>query len=276
MSRLAARISGDSSGPIQSGAARRVSPVLSELCQGLHLLRAARGSEISASVGFLLALFSCLPRKGVFVWVVHDFLSAESGSLYGPGLWQTSGAVEHLVYVAARNQLEMFWAIEEAVSSPVVAGVAGVFHCREPVDLKFTRRISLRCEKSGVPAYLLTVGSQAFPTAATTHWHVSHAPSQSKTRARMWVRGGAPCWKLVQEKNKKGSCARLTLEYDPSTASLYDLQSKIESRRSRPVRETDEPVLASVARGTEKAAGKAVVVPFAKPLQRGTRPAREL
>lgn len=160
----------------------------------------------------------------------------------------------------------MFWAVEEAVSSPVVAGVSAIFHASAPVDLKFTRRISLRSEKSGVPVYLMTVGGQPFPTSAATHWNVSHAPSEGRTDSRMWVRGGNPCWKIDQIKNKKGSCRNLSLKYDPLTSSLQEVRSKVESSWAHyPVGEA--------GRSDRKSA---VVVPFARPSRQSAPVARAL
>ncbi|WMS41613.1 hypothetical protein RDV64_16220 [Acuticoccus sp. MNP-M23] len=234
-------------------------------------------AETAASIGFLVSLIATLKNKGVFVWVFHDFTSGEAGSLYGPGLYDVSRTVGQTVVVAVRTLVEMFWVMEEAIASPVVTGVSGVFHCKSSLDLKFTRRISLRSEKSSLPVYLLAIDSPQFPTSAVSHWNISHAPSQGVTSSRQWINGGNPCWKLDQIKNKKGSCRSFVLGYDPVASSLYEMQSEVNFRREAvagAVQCKRDPWAGSAL--PERSAVDTVVVPFAKTMRRRVPSAERL
>jgi protein ImuA len=152
-----------------------------------------------------------LPEKGLALRAVHEFMEAGATSehsacaalfaagiparLKGPVLWCLKGRdlfapalasvglhPDRVIYAETRRESEILPAVEEGLRHRGLAGVVGeVAH----LGLTPSRRLQLAAEESGVPALLIRRwrndaerASAAEPSAATTRWRVTAAPSR--------------------------------------------------------------------------------------------------
>ena len=156
-------------------------------------------------------LASGLPGGGLALGAVHEFMEAGAASehsacaalfvagilarLKGPVLWCLTGRdlfapslasvglhPDRVIYAETRRQSEILPAIEEGLRHRGLAGVVGEV---ARLGLTPSRRLQLAAEESGVPAFLIRRwrndaerASGVEPTAATTRWRVTAAPSR--------------------------------------------------------------------------------------------------
>ena len=168
---------------------------------GLHEVAGARDG---AATGFALALSARLlvglsPDRRV-VWCQTACEAHESGLPYGPGLAALGLDWRRLLVVRARRQIDLLWAMEEALRCP---GVGVVFAEAGAVDLRASRRLQLAAESTGTTALLVRMGDEAaLPSAALTRWRVGMLAAaearpvgigNSRWAAELWrCRGGRP------------------------------------------------------------------------------------
>lgn len=147
----------------------------------LHEIAAARESEIAAATGFALALAARATSRAV-LWAGEDMACAESGALHGPGLALLGLAPERFLAVQAAQLRDVLWAMEEALRCAAVGAVIGEIRgSRRDLDLTATRRLSLAAAGNNGIALLLRTTPGIEPSAATTRWVISAAPSAPRT-----------------------------------------------------------------------------------------------
>jgi protein ImuA len=164
---------------------------------GLHEVLA---DDRGAALGFatvLLARFA--GESGTVAWC------RSRRDLYGPGVSAFGLDVARLLVVRARNDRDLFWALEESLRSGVLAAVLGEVGGAPPIAL---RRLQLAAEAHGTAALLLR--SAAGVTAATpalTRWRVGTVPA-----AGAETDGGRPApirprWRVTLERCRHGGGA---------------------------------------------------------------------
>jgi protein ImuA len=101
----------------------------------------------AASAGFIAGLAGHLMQKGgACIWISANRLLNPSA------LIQFGIQPEQIIFIDVRNQKQVLWAIEEALTSEGLAAVIG--EVRE-VDFTASRRLQLAVEKSRVTGFIL-------------------------------------------------------------------------------------------------------------------------
>jgi protein ImuA len=175
------------------GSSERISflrAAIARLETGQALGPAAAGGEVSevvpasagdraAACGFALTLAArAAGTHGTILWVVEDFVLAEAGLPYGPGLAEHGIDPGRLVLVRAATARQALWALEEALRSPACAVAVGeVVDAARHCDLAQTRRLVVAARASGAQGILLHGGPTGdLSTAAQTRFEVRSRP----------------------------------------------------------------------------------------------------
>jgi len=190
------------------------------LGRSLHMIEAAGTVGDAAAAGFIVSVLIklCSARRPA-VWISHGLAEGEEGRLHGPGLCDLAMDPAALVLVRARRPRDVLWAMEEALRSAAVSAVVGEVRNADP-GLTATRRLALRSEHGGVPAYLLLAGQGAEGAiAARTRWRISSARGHSAHGLL-----GPPAWNIELKKNKEGSSGRFTVGFDPENGRFFEIE----------------------------------------------------
>lgn len=163
---------------------------------GLHEIAAADTS--AAAAGFCALVLARLAEEtGVVAWCRRQ------RGLHGPGLTAFGIDATRLIVVRARNDTDVFWAMEEGLRNAAVAAMVGEIHKATPTAL---RRLQLAAEDGGVTALLLRPPRAATPaTPAITRWRVGAAANEAAASndRTACVR---PRWRVELQKCKTGAC----------------------------------------------------------------------
>ncbi len=190
------------------------------LAKGLHLLEGRTAADFGAASGFVAAVAG-VAAKGLVVWIAEALCRREAGALYGPGLVEFGIDPDRMLFVEAPGSRDVLWAVEQAVTSAAVGAVVGEVYGGRGVDLTATRRIALRSEQAGRPAYLLSCGDDVGATAARTRWRVAPAASHSSLAPTLL---GQPTWSLDLVKSRFGPCAHHLVSFCPRTRRFVEVQ----------------------------------------------------
>lgn len=147
-------------------------------------------SRDGAAAGMVLARLAGADRP--FLWVQERMALYEAGvpSLLGLTGWN---APADLVRVRVRNATELLWTMEEGLGCKGLSAVVGeVWGTPPALDFTATKRLILRAEASGVPAYLIRLAAQPMLSAAHERWRVQALPSEAHPYDRRAP--GAPRW----------------------------------------------------------------------------------
>lgn len=156
----------------------------------------------AAGAAFMALGLKTAASGGWTAWITQD------ADLYAPGLAALGLDLRRLMLVAARRDVEVCWALEEALRSRSLRAVVGEIGA---VSLTATRRLQLAAEQAGIPCFLLRRWrTQALaqryrgqPIAAATRWRIASVPDGAKEtlpelgrmrwRAELWrCRNGQP------------------------------------------------------------------------------------
>ncbi|WP_416898745.1 MAG: ImuA family protein [Minwuia sp.] len=143
---------------------------------GLHEI--AGWKETDLALAFAARLLAREGETRPFLWCQSAMGADERGRLYGPGLAARGLDPSRFLFVTARREKEALWAMEEALTSGAVAGVAGEI---EALGMTETRRLQLAAMKGGAMALVLRgpVGDRA-PAAALTRWRAEPAETAQR------------------------------------------------------------------------------------------------
>lgn len=145
---------------------------------GLHEIFAASTRDEPSAAGFAIALALRASDKRPIVWVRQDFASIEAGEIYAPGLNELGLSPDRLILVRARDGPAVLRAGEEAARcGPLGAVLIEPWGAPKALDLAASRRLALAAAQSGVSLFMVRAGAAPLPSAATTRWQVSAAPS---------------------------------------------------------------------------------------------------
>jgi protein ImuA len=176
----------------------------------LHEVAAADFRAIPGAWGFLLALMTCIERKGVVVW---PLVSGAFGIPYAPGLKSFGLDPRNFLIVRCRREREAAWAMEEALR----IGAGAVVGARpRPMDLTASRRLQLAAQHSGTPVFLLRAHDDREPSAAVSRWRVAAMPG-ARDRFGLF---GAPRWRVTLDYAKGGRCGEWVVEWNHAAHCL--------------------------------------------------------
>lgn len=152
---------------------------------GLHDLMTA-DAACGASTGFAFGLIRqrlLQAAAAMIVWIgCRD-------DLWAPGLPAWGVNPRHLLQVRCRQQQDVIWCAEEALSE---AGVAITIAETGALDFSVSRRLQLAAADAGRPLLLLrSVREQPIATAAETRWLIASAPNQHWSIALLKCRNGS-------------------------------------------------------------------------------------
>ena len=182
------------------------------VAEGVHVIHAPTQARMGMCSGFILSLLAQLPQRGAVFWVSQNYVSAEAGVLYGPGLQALGADPARFLLAGTTSSREVFWAIEEALKYASICAVVGEFQSKTPLELAITKRLALRSKRAGIPVYLIGAASARFSSMAQTHW--SLAPVERRIDAGFRRRVRSPIWRLDLHKNKKGTCREFIAGFD--------------------------------------------------------------
>jgi protein ImuA len=90
----------------------------------LHEIGPAAPRDGGAATGFAIALAVLALREGgQAIWIRPDFIAAEAGELYGPGLALMGLSLQRLVVLEVPRARDGLWAMEEALQCRAAGAV---------------------------------------------------------------------------------------------------------------------------------------------------------
>lgn len=187
----------------------------SGLPRSLHVMEAATPQDIGCACAVPLAVLGRLDPPKALVWITQALAESEGGGPYGPGLWAHGHDPARFLFVQARQSVAVLWAVEECLRSRSVGAVVGEVHDRRALDLTATRRIALRSERAGVPAFLVCHAAVEGALAARSRWRVAAAPSRASAAHAGLL--GEPSWMVEITKNRDGPCGRERISFSRHT-----------------------------------------------------------
>lgn len=152
------------------------------LAQGrLHELYAPDVDDAPSLAGFA-AMLSLRMRIGPLVWLRTEAAERAMGRLYMPGLIELGGDPGSVILALLPDDRTLLKTAGDAVACSGLATLVVECWGKAPLlTLTVSRRLALAAEKSGVTLFLLRIGAQPMPSAATTRWSISAAPSAAMT-----------------------------------------------------------------------------------------------
>lgn len=194
-----------------------------------------------AVLGFCATLAARLMRErpGPMLWcqagdggdVLHPYAPGLGGLGFDPG---------RVTFLAADDEQDMLWAMEEALSCAAVAGVVGVPARETLYGFTASRRLALRAKENGVTLLLARSHRTEGSTAAETRWRVAARPSTTPTRRRVFLPSpGRPSWRIALVYGRGVKPGQWDIEWDHETLR-FALATEL----------ADRPRAAATRRGT--------------------------
>jgi len=216
---LAARGRPDDVLPFGVGAVDRALPGGGLAVGALHEVVAADFRDRPAVLGFCTVLAARLlhARPGPLLWC-----QAEGGgdglAPYAPGLSGLGCDPGRIVFLTTRDEKDMLWAMEEALSCAAVAGVVGVPARETLYGFTASRRLALRAKENGVTLLLARSHRAEGSTAAATRWRIAARPSATPSRRRVFLPGlGRPSWHIALVYGRGVKPGQWDIEWDDET-----------------------------------------------------------
>lgn len=144
----------------------------------------------AAAVGFVFAHLEARSRAGKpLLWVQDRLSRRESGQPCLAGMGDPA-----LLYLEVSRATDVLWAMEEGLRCTDLGGVVGEVWGNAPaLDFTATKRLALRAEAHGVPAWLIRRAATPDLSAARERWRLASLPAaQDPDDARA---PGAPVWR---------------------------------------------------------------------------------
>ena len=143
----------------------------------LHELYAAEIDDAPSAAGFA-AMLALRVKAGPLAWLRTEAAERRMGQLYMPGLAELGGDPgSSIMMLLPDDRMLLRAAADAAACSGLGALVVEAWGEAPLLTLTVSRRLALAAEKSGVTLFLLRVGAEPLPSAATTRWRISAAPS---------------------------------------------------------------------------------------------------
>lgn len=166
----------------------------------------------AAAPAFALAHLD--PGGGPVLWIQDRLSLRESGRPFPPGL----GGYEILHLQVSRAQ-DVLWAMEQGLGCPALGAVIGeIWGIAPAVDFTATKRLALRSEAHGIPAWLIRRGTAPELSAARERWRVAALPARPEpddARAP-----GAALWSAELFRTRFRAPGRWVAGHDPQSGDL--------------------------------------------------------
>ncbi len=166
----------------------------------------------AAAPGFVLAHLRGL--TGPVLWIQDRLSCRETGRPFPPGM----GGCE-LLHLQVSRPVDVLWAMEQGLSCSGLSAVIGEIWGDAPaVDFTATKRLALRSEAQGVPAWLIRRAASADLSAARERWRIGSLPSRPDPDDRRAP--GAPLWQAALFRARWRAPADWVAGHDPATGNL--------------------------------------------------------
>lgn len=173
------------------------------LGRGFHeLLGAAPGDEVLAlGLAFSLAGQAVAASRKSLLFCSAGGGAQEYGVLYGHGLAALGVDAGRMLMVAAANEKDLLWTLEEAIASGGFGAVVGSLAARERLyNFAASRRLKLRAAAQATPLFLLRHRTSGGATAAHGRWRIGALPSRSEGQHAGYNLLGPPRLRLGLER----------------------------------------------------------------------------
>ena len=122
------------------------------------------------------ALAHLRPGAGPVLWIQDRLSLRETGRPCLAGICGTEGP--HLLHLTVSRAVDVLWAMEEGLRCPSLGAVIGeVWGNAGALDFTATKRLALRSEAHGVPAWLIRRAATPDLSAARERWRLASLPS---------------------------------------------------------------------------------------------------
>ena len=260
----AAACRASSSMPLLAGGLRR---------NALHEIRSVLSRDSGAATGFaaaVLARLAAVDHKPI-LWIMERTAAAEAGTLYGVGLERLGLDPQRLIIVSVQKPLDVLWVAEEGLACRGLAAVlAEIRGAPRQLDLTATRRLALRA-RSGVMGLLLRQSDVTEPSAASTRWRAEPLPATSLDGYAAGI--GRPAWRLVLERNRRGTTGAIDVEWDHDRQSLAAIATDGDRLFAAPAHPLPVPAL-PFDRPPAPPDGKVIALPVPAPWEESEREIR--
>ena len=167
-----------------------------------------------------VAGFVCAHLHGAtkpVLWVQDRVSRKEAGRPYLAGL--PKGL--EVIHVDANRPRDVLWAMEEGLRCTGLSAVLGeIWGDPAVLDFTATKRLALRAEARGLPAFLIRRAGEANLSAARLRWRISSLPSQTNpydSRAP-----GLPLWRADLFRARWRAPGKWVARYDRQEGLLLD------------------------------------------------------
>lgn len=163
----------------ESGYQNRASWVFSLARGALHELYAAAQAD-GASLSALAMMLGETGGKQSRLWVRHAALARETGTPHPAGFSELGLDPASVLLLQARDaSAALQAALEGARCTALGAVIVELWGETRVYDLAASRRLALAAKTSGVPVFLLRIGTKSIASAAETRWLARAAPSRA-------------------------------------------------------------------------------------------------
>lgn len=148
------------------------------LAQGrLHELYAADVDDAATSAGFA-AMLALRVNAGPLAWLRTEGAERQMGQMYMPGLAELGGDPGSSILMLLPDDKALLRTAADAAACSGLGAVVMETWGKVPLlTLTASRRLAMAAEKSGVTLFVLRMGAEPVPSAATTRWRISSSPS---------------------------------------------------------------------------------------------------
>jgi len=159
--------------------------------------------------------------RGPLLWIQDRLSLRESGRPYLAGMAVPGRpeALPEVLHLTVGRAVDVLWAMEQGLGCTALSAVVGeVWGDAPALDFTATKRLALRAEAHGVPAWMLRRGGSADLSAARMRWRLSSIPSDRRDddpRAP-----GLPRWRAELFRARGLRPGTWTVRYDPAAHCL--------------------------------------------------------
>ncbi len=154
---------------------------------------------------------------GPVLWIQDRTSLKETGRPYLAGT--APGAVPDMLHLTVGRAADVLWAMEQGLGCPTLSGVVGeIWGTPSALDFTATKRLVLRAEAHGVPAWLIRRAGAPDLSAARMRWTLAAAPSErldDDPRAP-----GLPRWTARLFRARGLRPGSWTVRYDPARHAM--------------------------------------------------------
>jgi len=140
----------------------------------IHEMLFQKGEEAAACSGFLSALLSCLTTpESLVLWI------SVGRNLFPPSIKAFGVEPHQIVFVDAKKEKEVLWALEEGLKCQGITAVVA-----ELSELSFmqSKRLQLAIEESHVTGFVLRTNVEKLnTTTCVSRWRISALPSETES-----------------------------------------------------------------------------------------------